>query len=342
MISNKRMAVFISAVVIFFSVLGFNLMSADAAVYQCKLASVEPEGRPKHAAQVWFTERVAELTNNEVQITLYPGNQLGSSRELVEAAQIGSIQGVGMPTSSMTGFAPNMAVFDLPFLFPSRDIGHKVIESEVGDAVLAVLENHGLVGVSFYGSGWKQFTGNFRIEGPESFKGKKIRVMENPILIAQFQALGANAIPISFEELYNALQQGVVDGQENPISTCVEMKIYEVQKYMARSDHAYLPSVFAFNKAWYHSLPKQHQEAIMQAGKEMDQRLREVIQENELKEYLPSMVEYGLEVVELSPEIRSQFAEIIQGPTRARFFELADEDGKKLLEMVDAKIAELK
>jgi C4-dicarboxylate-binding protein DctP len=315
--------------------------SDGAKVYTCKIGTDEPEGTPKHEAQMKFADRVAELTNNEVKITIYPGGQLGSSRELIEATQIGSIQGVAVPTSTVTGFEPKMSVFDLPFLFPSREVAYQVIEGEVGDAVLATLEKHGLVATSFYGTGWKQLTGNFKIEGPESFKGKKIRVMENPILIAQFQALGASAIPINFGELYNALQQNVVDGQENPIVTCHEMKFYEVQKYMAISDHAYLPNIFAFNKAWFDSLPEKHQQAIRTAGKEMDKWLRDEVKQREFEEYLPTMKDFGVQVTEFDEETRAKFAAIIQEPTRAKFFELTGDEGKALLKKVDEKIAEL-
>jgi C4-dicarboxylate-binding protein DctP len=241
--------------------------SDQAKVYTCKLASDEPEGTPKYEAQMRFIDRVAELTNNEVKITIYPANQLGSSRELIEAAQIGSIQGVGVPTSTVTGFEPKMAIFDLPFLFPSREIAYQVIESEVGDAVLKTLDKHGLVATTFYGSGWKQFTGNFKIEGPESFKGKKIRVMENPILIAQFQALGASAIPINFGELYNALQQNVVDGQENPIVTCHEMKFYEVQKYFYMTNHVYSGAAISINEDFWKTLPGDYQTILSEEAK---------------------------------------------------------------------------
>jgi C4-dicarboxylate-binding protein DctP len=165
--------------------------------------------------------------------------------------------------------------------------------------------------------------------------------MENPILIAQFQALGASAIPINFGELYNALQQNVVDGQENPIVTCHEMKFYEVQKYMSISDHAYLPNIFAFNKAWYDSLPEKDQEAIITAGKEMDKWLRDNIKQREFEEFLPTMKEFGLQVTELTEADRAEFAAIIKDPTRAKFFELTGDEGKALIKRVDDKIAEL-
>ena len=315
---------------------------AYGAEYPCKLASDTPvTTTPKYRGQERFIARVAELTNNEVKITLYPGNQLGSSRELIEAAQMGAIQGVAVPTSTVTGFEPKMSIFDLPFLFPTPEIGYQVIESEVGDEVLATLLPINLVGVSFYGSGWKQLIANFDITGPEAYKGKKIRVMENPILIAQFEALGANAIPINFGELYNALQQNVVDGQENPIVTCHEMKFYEVQKYMALSYHAYLPNVIAFNKDWFYSLPEEYQKALVIAGKEMDKWVREEIKNQELSEFLPMMKEFGLQVRELNQADREEYTEIIQQPTRARFLELTGEAGKDLLQKVDDKIAEL-
>lgn len=318
-----------------------NASGDQAKVYTCKLASDEPEGTPKYDAQMRYIEKVAELTNNELKVTIYPANQLGSSRELIEAAQIGSIQGVAVPSSTVTGFEPKMSIFDLPFLFPSREVAYQIIEGEVGDEALKSLDKHGLVATSWYGSGWKQFTGNFKIEGPESFKGKKIRVMENPILIAQFQALGANAIPINFGELYNALQQNVVDGQENPIVTCNEVKLYEVQDYITISDHAYLPNIFAYNKTWYDSLPADYQQALITAGKEMDKWLRNEVETREHDEFLPIFKDFGVDITELDAETRAEFTAAIQEPTRAKFYELTGDDGKALLDKVDAKIAEL-
>ncbi|MBF7084748.1 TRAP transporter substrate-binding protein, partial [Desulfallas sp. Bu1-1] len=230
---------------------------------------------------------------------------------------------------------------DLPFLFPSREVCYKVVDSEVGDALLTTLEDNGLVGVAWWESGFKQLTGNFKIEGPDSYKGKKIRVMENPVLIAQFEALGASAIPINFGELYNALQQGVVDGQENPIASIYEMKFYEVQKYMALSDHAYLPLVVAFNKDWFNALPAEYQEAIKVEAKEAAKWLREEQRKLETEEFIPAMEKAGLTVIKLDEQTRQAFAAKVKDATRAKLMELIDDQGKQLLQQLDQKIAEV-
>lgn len=309
--------------------------------YTAKLGTVEPVDSPKMDAMELFRDKVAEATNNQVQITIYPAEQLGTAREMIEATQMGAAEAVILPSSNFTGFEPNMSILDLPFLFPSREVCYEVIDSEIGDALLATLEDNGLVGVAWWESGFKQLTGNFKIDGPDSYKGKKIRVMENPVLIAQFQALGASAIPINFGELYNALQQGVVDGQENPIASIYEMKFYEVQDYLALSDHAYLPLVVAFNKDWWNALPAEYQEIIRKEAKEAAKFLREEQLKLEFEEFIPAMKEAGITVIELDEETRQAFAAKVKDATRAKLMELIDDQGKQLLQQLDQKIAEV-
>lgn len=313
----------------------------EAKTFTAKLGTVEPVDSPKMEAMEMFRDKVAQATNNKVQITIYPAEQLGSAREMIEGTQMGGIESVMLPSSNFTGFEPNMSILDLPFLFPSREVCYEVVDSEVGDALLATLEDHGMVGVAWWESGFKQLTGNFKIEGPDSYKGKKIRVMENPVLIAQFEALGASAIPINFGELYNALQQGVVDGQENPIPSIYEMKFYEVQDYMALSDHGYLPLVLAFNKDWFNGLPAEYQEAIKTAGKEAAVWLREEQRKLEREKFIPAMEKAGLTVIELDEQTRQAFADKVKDATRAKLLEVIDDQGKQLLQQLDEKIAEV-
>ncbi|WP_347489554.1 TRAP transporter substrate-binding protein [Desulfoscipio sp. XC116] len=313
----------------------------DGKTYTAKLGTVEPVDSPKMEAMKLFKEKVAEATDNKVEITIYPSEQLGSAREMIEATQMGGEEAVILPSSNFTGFEPNMSILDLPFLFPSREVCYEVVDSEVGDALLKTLEDNGLEGVAWWESGFKQLTGSFKIEGPESFKGKKIRVMENPVLISQFQALGAGAIPINFSELYNALQQGVVDGQENPIPSIYEMKFYEVQKYMAISDHGYLPLVVAFNKDWFNALPADYQEAVRTAAKESAVWLRDKQRKMEVEEFIPAMKEAGLTVVELDEQTRQAYADKVKEPTRAKLMNIIDDEGKQLLQQLDEKIAEV-
>jgi len=345
----KRSAMFLTVLIISMFILagcGGNEQPADNSggdtqVYTAKLGTVEPVDSPKMEAMEMFRDKVAEATDNKVQITIYPAEQLGSAREMIEATQMGGEEAVMLPSSNFTGFEPNMSILDLPFLFPSREVCYEVVDSEAGDALLATLEDNGMVGVAWWESGFKQLTGNFAIAGPETYKGKKVRVMENPVLIAQFQALGASAIPINFGELYNALQQGVVDGQENPIPSIYEMKFFEVQKYMALSDHGYLPLVLAFNKQWFDALPTEYQETIRVAGKEAAEWLRVEQRHLETDEFIPAMEKAGLQVVELDEQTRQAYADMVKEPTRAKLMNIIDDEGKQLLQQLDEKIAEV-
>lgn len=316
--------------------------SEAAKTFVAKLGTVEPVGGHRAQELERFAAAVADATQGKVKIEVYPGEQLGTAREMIEATQMGSIQAVMVPADNFTGFAPAMAIPGLPYLFPSREVTYQVLmHSEVGKAMLATLEKKGLKGIAFWESGFKQLTGNFPIRTPDDLKGKKIRVMENPVLVAEYQALGATAVPINFGELYNALQQGVVDGQENPLATIYDRKFYEVQKYLALTDHSFLALALVFNKAWFDSLPAEFQKAIEEAAQASGEHLIELQAKMEKETIIPTVEKAGVKVLTMSPEARQAFAAKAGPAAKAKLVEMLDDEGKQLLAQVEAKIAEL-
>lgn len=310
--------------------------------FTMKLGSVEAVEALQNKATLRFKESVEKATNGNVKVEVFPASQLGNARAQIEATQLNTQQGVLLPNSNFVGFYPSAAITDLPFLFPSRDAAYKVMDGAVGAEYMKGYEKAGLKTVALFESGFKQFTGNFPIKKPEDFKGKKIRVMENPVLIAQYEAMGAGAVPINFAELYNSLQQGVVDGQENPLSTINNMKFYEVQKYMAVSDHGWLPLVMSFNKGWFDGLPKEYQDAIVKAAGESRDWLRQELKKTEQDVYIPAFKKAGVNVVELSAEERAAFSAKVKDPTRAKLMTLLDDQGKAMLNKIDTAIKEAK
>src|SRR5690606_273596 len=206
---------------------------------------------------------------------IFPNNALGDDVEVTQQMQFGAVEAAIIPTAKLSNFVPAMQIVDLPFLFPSPEVAHTVLDGEAGNQLLATVEKVGLKGVTFWESGFKQFTCNRAIQGPEDFSGRKVRVMQSPIIMEQFRAMGANPVPIAFGETYNALQQGVVDCQENPLVSITKMKFYEVQSDVVISNHAYLAYAFLFSKRWFDAQKPEHQKLLIEAAREMTAFQRE-------------------------------------------------------------------
>jgi C4-dicarboxylate-binding protein DctP len=202
--------------------------------------------------------------------------------------------------------APSVQILDLPFLFPNRAVVYKVIDGAAGREILKPLNAKNMEGVAFWEGGFKQFTGHFPIREPKDYEGHKIRTMPAPVIVEQFKAFGATPVPIDFKELYSALQQKVVDGQENPIATTVLMRFYEVQKYLTLSDHGYIAYVFLMNKPMLDKLPAATRDILVQSAREAGQHPRQLIADSE-KVHLDTMTKAGLEITRLTPEQRAKF-----------------------------------
>jgi C4-dicarboxylate-binding protein DctP len=263
---------------------------------------------PHHKASLRFKELVEQRSGGRVKVNVFPAGQLGSAKDMFEGLQMGSQQIALLPTARISGFNPKLQLFDLPFLFPNREIAYKVFDGPVGDELLKTLERNKVVGMAFYEDGFKHFTCSKPISKPEDFKGTKFRTMESPIIMEQFRSLGANPTPIDFGELYNALQQKVVDGQENPLVTIFNMKFYEVQKYLILSSHAYLAHVLMYSKSWYDALPKDLQKILADTGRELAPWQRNGVVEGE-SGYLKKIKEFGTNVTEFSDSEKARMRE---------------------------------
>lgn len=329
MIKNKFIYWF-CVICLIFLVISFAFLPVYAQKYVLKLGHDYLPDSPHDHAALEFKRIVEEQTEGNVKVEVYPAGQLGTGREMIEGMQLGIVQGVSLPSSNFAGFDMRITIPDLPFLFASPEKCHEILDGPLGDEILATLEKHRMVGAAWWESGFKCFTGNFPITSPDDFKGKKIRVMPSPILVAQFDAYGANGIPIDFGELYNALQQKVVDGQENPITTIYSRKFYEVQKYITLSNHGFLGYIVAFSKDWMDKLPEDYQKIIMNAAKEVSPMQRAEVARLVDEQYLPEIIAYGTNIIELSPEQRALFEEKAL-PVYEVMDGLLDKDGKELL-----------
>ena len=307
-------------------VLGLVVPSAAmaAAKWTMKFGHDMPEDSAQHVAALKYADLVKERTKGQVEIKVFPAQQLGTDPEMVQQAQMGTLEIVLPPTAKISGFAAQLQLADLPFLFPSKETCYQVLDGPVGDKVLALLDAKGLKGVSFWESGFKQITANKAIRKPEDFAGMKVRVMESPLLIAQYKQVKANPVPIDFAETYNALQQGVVDAQENPLVSIVNMKFYEVQKYTMLSNHGFLGYAFLFSKKVYDGLPADIQKVMRDTARELASFERQDTARREAG-YIERIKKGGSQIVTLSPQELQAFEKAFR-PVHQQFAKTIGED----------------
>lgn len=276
----KRSGVFFAAVAVWVILL---TGTAFAAV-EFKFAH---SGSLEHQYQIGaeqFKKLVEEKSGGEMKVTIFPQAQLGGERDLAEGVRMGTIEMSSVAAGNMAGFVPELQVFGVPFLFQTREQVYAVLDGPVGKDLADIMLGKGFVNLSIWEVGFRNITNNIRpVKTPDDMKGLKIRVQESKIWIEFMKSLGAVATPIPFGELYTALQQKVVDGQENPVATIYSMKFYEVQKYLSLTGHTYEPALVVANPKWFNGLDPKHQailkEAAMEAAAFQRQKLADLDRE---------------------------------------------------------------
>jgi tripartite ATP-independent transporter DctP family solute receptor len=222
-----------------------------------------------HKGMVYLGQKLAEKSGGTMRVDVYSSGQLGSERECLELVQIGGLAMTKVSASVLEGFAPEFKVFGLPYLF--RDDAHKaaVLAGPIGKEILAAPESKFMRGLCYYDSGSRSFYTKTRaVRTPDDLKGLKIRVQESPMAFALIRAFGASATPISFGELYTALQQGVVDGAENNPPSFHLARHYEVCKFYSLDEHTSVPDVVVVSTHFWRSLTPQQQEWLQEAADE--------------------------------------------------------------------------
>ncbi len=213
-----------------------------------------------------------------------------------------------LPESHIAGIFPEAQIFSIPFLFPgSLEKAAEVMNGDGGRKLFSYLDKKDLIGLAIYPQAYKQFTSNKAIHTPDDFKGQKIRTMASPLVVESYKLLGASPTPISYHEVYTALQMGTVDGEENPFWAIGEMKFYEVQKYIVESNHAPFVSLFIANKQWYEKLPEKYRNIIREVAQEVvpSQVKLELEHDNKWKEKFAK--EKRVNLTKLTPESREAF-----------------------------------
>ncbi len=250
--------------------------SAFSAQYVLKFSHVVSPDTPKGKAADYFAKRLEELSGGKIDVQVYPNAQLYGDKAVLKALKLNSVQ-MACPSFSKFGrFVPQLALFDLPFLFKDMDHVHKVQDSEVGAKLKNMVTKKGYVALDFWDNGFKELTSSKRpILWPKDAAGQKFRIMSSKVLEAQFKAVGGNPQMMPFSEVYSALQQGVIDAEENTISNIYTKKFYEVQKYMTMSNHGYLGYLVVMSKKFWNSLPADLKKDVKQAMKEATAKERQ-------------------------------------------------------------------
>lgn len=214
-----------------------------------------------------FMKILKELAPGEFKVKMYPHAQLGGERELVEQCSHGTVDAVIVSTGTPTHWVKEIAAVDIPYIFKDRRRAYAALDGKVGEVLREKMFKHGMRMLGWSEVGIRHLTNNVRpVKVPDDSKGLKIRVMESVVYIEMLKAWGAVATPMAFHELYTALQQNVVDGQENPTPTIRSMKFYEVQKHISLTGHVFSPAVTMVNEKFFQKLPTNLQKALAEAA----------------------------------------------------------------------------
>ena len=279
-----------------------------------KLAHGLDPSHPVHQGMVFMAEKVAEKSGGKLQVEIYPSQQLGTERQALELLQIGSLAMTKVSGAVMENFAPKTKVFGLPYIFRDRQHAHQVYDSQLGKDLLVESEKYWLRGLTYFDAGERSFYTKERpVSQPSDLEGLKIRVQESATAMNMVRALGGAPTPISWGELYTALQQGVVDGAENNPPSFYTSRHYEICKFYSLNEHTAVPDILVIGKVAWEGLTDQERIWLENAVAEATVYQREIWKEAE-QEALDAVQKAG---VEISRPDKSSFAEktraILQG-----------------------------
>ncbi len=234
----------------------FSLALSGQAVAKDKIVlkagHVVSTANSGHLALEYMGKQLSEKTDGRITIEIFPSAQLGSERELVESIQLGNVDMTFVSSAVLGSFNQEFFALDIPFLFTDRDSVYRVLDGKIGQGLLDSLNKVGIKAVGYWENGFRQLTNNKKeIKTPDDLKGMKMRTMENEVHIAAWREEGANPAPLAFGELFTALQQGTFDAQEGPINLFYDMKFFEVQKYISKTNHVYSPWPLLINPDVY-------------------------------------------------------------------------------------------
>lgn len=281
-----------------------NAGDSGEETFTLTIANVTGPETSSGSALEEFATAVEEETDGRVQVTLHQSGTLGGETETLEQLQSGSINGMlAQAISLMQSQAPALAVEELPFLFPSQEAAYQAVDGEFGELVSQELRSIGLEPLAYWENGYRHFTNNTTpIETPEDMEGLQFRSAESEIRISMFESLGASAIPMPFPEVYTGLEQGTIDGQENPLNTFASAGFQEVQEYLTLSGHIWSAAPLFVSADWWETVPEDLQEIISEQAMEYRLVNRERVQESD-EELLAELEEAGMTINEVDTSL---------------------------------------
>jgi len=287
-----------------------QLVSSSASnVMQLRFGHDMAQDSAIHLAAIKYAELVKQRSNGRVSIQIYPAQQLGTDHEMIAMAQTGELDIILPPSAKLSALVPAMQLFDMPFLFPTHESAYRILDNQPGLALLSKLKEHSLMGVAFWESGFKHLTANRPIQNMDDLKDMRFRIMRSQALKDQFAVWGAESIPINFSKAYQALVDGVVDGQENPLTSIYSMKLHRAQSHLILSGHGYLSQVLIFSKVVFDQLPVDVQDILVESAKDVtDEQRRQARRMND--DLLAKISETNIKIVNLPDKMKQKMRKL--------------------------------
>jgi tripartite ATP-independent transporter DctP family solute receptor len=267
---------------------------------------------PQYISVEYFRDILAQRTNGRLTVEIFPDSSVGDDNQMMSALQSGTLEMTYPSTSPATSIVPALSLFDLPFLFPTPESADAVLDGPTGQEMLDAFEGSGIKALAFAENGYRQLTNSQRaISSPADVAGLAVRVMENPIQVDIWRTLGANPTSMAFGEVFSAMEQGVVDGQENPWNTILTSKFFEVQDFASETRHVYSPFIIMIGEAFFNGLSPEDQQIVQEAA--LAARDYERTVSREFNDYSKQqLIDNGLQITDLSADQLKAFQEATQ------------------------------
>ncbi|MDY6994355.1 MAG: TRAP transporter substrate-binding protein [Pseudomonadota bacterium] len=310
----------------------FVSFTATAAPIKIKFSHVVAESTPKGIGAKKFKQLVEERLAGKVVVEVYPNSQLYDDNKVMEALLLGDVQLAAPSLAKFGKYTEKLQVFDLPFLFDDIKAVDRFQNGAVGQELMASMEDKGYLGLAYWHNGMKQLSANKPLRRPEDAKGLKFRIQPSEVLEAQFKAIDANPQKLAFSEVYNALQTGVVDGQENTWANCYSKKYYEVQDYFSETNHGVLDYLVVTNARFWRGLPDDIRQTLTEILAEVTTEVNKISHDLAMQSRQKIIDSKKAQVITLSAEQIAQWREVMQ-PVWQRF---TDEIGAEVIQAAQA------
>ncbi|MGP1393991.1 MAG: sialic acid TRAP transporter substrate-binding protein SiaP [Inquilinaceae bacterium] len=306
--------------------------SAFAADVTIKVGTVVSGDHPENVGAREFERLVEERSDGEIDVRVFTDAQLGNQREMVEQLRSGTLEMTWVTTGFFGSWEPVLGTLEIGYIFDDRDHAFRAFEGPLGEKVAGLVEQHGVELLGFYEAGMRHLTNSVRpVGGPGDIAGLKIRTPRATYHLKTLEMMGANATPMAFNELYTAMEQGVVDGQENPLSNIFNAAFYEVNDHLALTGHLHLTHMVLYSEELWDGLSDQHQEIVRQAVLDSAIVQRDKVAADDAA-LLDELRERGMQVTE--PD-RAALAEAV-APLREEAVAEFGDDAQELLDLIDA------